>query len=372
MNIALLGTRGIPANYGGFETFTEQLAVRLAARAHNVTVYCRSRYDRQGGPTYRGVRRVVLPTIPRKAFDTPVHTLLSCAHLVWQDQDVVLFCNCANALFSCWPRVWNVPTVLNVDGLDRLRRKWGRAARAWFRLSERWATLCPNVVVTDARVIQRYYRERHGLETRYIAYGAERGRVPSTRKLEELGLRPGDYFLYVSRFDPENNALTVVREFERSAAPQKLVMVGGAPYAADYIARVKATRDPRIVFPGFIYGSGYHELQSHCLAYIHATEVGGTHPALVEAMGRGCAVLYLDVPENREAASAAGLPFSVRPGSLRARIDEVAAADPARLRNLGEASLREAERRYDWDAITDRYEQLMAELVAGRSGRRVQ
>ncbi len=364
MRIALLGTRGIPANYGGFETFAEELSVRLAERGHIVTVYCRSHYAQGGEQVYRGVRRVVLPTVRRKHLDTPAHTCLSCLHLLVQGQDAALFCNCANAIFAFWPRLVGIPTVLNVDGLERKRKKWGLLARAWYRLSERLATLCPDVVVSDARVIQHYYRERHGLETPYIAYGASRGIARSTRKLDELGLRPGEYFLYVSRFEPENNALLVVEEFERSGVEQKLVMVGDAPYAAEYIARVKASHDPRILFPGAIYGGGYRELQSHCLAFIHATEVGGTHPALVEAMGRGRAVLYLDTPENREVAGAVGLSFSVRLGSLRARLEELAAATPAELLELREAAVQEAEARYDWDVVTDRYEHLLSALAA--------
>lgn len=364
MRIALLGTRGIPASYGGFETFAEELSVRLAARGHVVTVYCRSHYAHGGEPVYRGVHRVVLPTVRRKHLDTPAHTCLSCLHLLVQRQDAALFCNGANAIFAYWPRLVGIPTVLNVDGLERMRRKWGVLARAWYRLSERLATLCPDIVVSDARVIQRYYRERHGLETPFIAYGASCGTERSTRKLDELGLRPGEYFLYVSRFEPENNALLVVEEFERCGAEQKLVMVGDAPYAAEYIARLKASRDPRILFPGAIYGGGYRELQSHCLAYIHSTEIGGTHPALVEAMGRGCAALYLDTPENREVAGRVGLSFSVRPGSLCARLEQLAAAKPAELLRLRQAAVQEAAARYDWDAVTDRYEDLLSALCA--------
>lgn len=366
MNIALLGMRGVPANYGGFETLAEELGARLAARGHAVTVYCRAHYSGAAGRTYRGMRRVVLPSVRRKHLDTPVHTLLACLHLCFRRQDAALLCNGANAVFAFWPRLAGVPTVLHVDGLERKRRKWGWAGQAWYGWSERLASLCPDAVVTDARCIARYYQDRYGLATRFIAYGAAREAVPATRKLDELGLRPGGYFLYVSRFEPENNAHLVVEEFRRSGSKRPLVMVGDAPYAAAYIARVKGVRDPRIVFPGAIYGAGYRELQAHCLAYVHATEVGGTHPALVEAMGRGCAVLYLDTPENRETVGAAGLPFGPGPGSLRARIDGLEAAAPARLRQFREAARREAERRYDWEAVTDEYEQLLAQ-AAGRS-----
>ncbi len=364
MKIALLGTRGIPANYGGFETFAEELSVRLAARGHQVTVYCRANVSRTAAAGYRGVRRVVLPTISHKYADTPAHTLVSTLHLLFQDCDAALFCNGANAVFTFWPRSIGIPTALNVDGLERKRRKWNAAARSWYLLSERLSTLCPNVVVSDARVIERYYRERYGLDTRFIAYGAETSPVESTAALDELGLEPGGYFLYVSRLEPENNGCLVVRAFERTSCRQKLVMVGDAPYAAEYIREMRSTTDRRIVFPGAIYGTGYAELQAHCLAYIHATEVGGTHPALIEAMGRGCVVLYLDTPENSEAAGACGIAYAKNEKELAARIEAVAAASPGALRRLRQAAAGEAKARYDWERVTDRYERLFLEMCA--------
>ena len=365
MKIALLGTRGIPANYGGFETFAEEVAARLSARGHDVIVYCRSHYAPSNSRTCRGARLVILPTIRAKYLDTPVHTLLSCLHLMVEGADAAIFCNSGNAVFTYWPRLSGIPAVLNVDGLEHKRRKWKRLARAWFRLSERLVSLCPDAVVTDARVIQRYFARRHGLSTHYIAYGAPKGPVPTSGKLRQLGLKEGEYFLYVSRFEPENNALLVVREFERCTTARKLVMVGHAPYAAAYIRRVKETRDPRIVFPGAVYGRGYAELQSHCLAYIHATEVGGTHPALVEAMGRRNAILYLDTPENCEVAGRAGLPFEVHDGSLRDRIEQLDKATPEQLRAMGCGAWAEARARYDWAAVADSYERVLRGLAKG-------
>ncbi len=363
MRIALLGTRGIPANYGGFETFAEELSACLVKRGHHVTVYGRSHYARQGLREFRGAQLAVLPTIRTKHLDTPVHSALSCLHLLRHGADAAIFCNGANAVFTYWPRLLGIPTVLNVDGLERNRKKWGVAARAWYRFSERLATLCPDAVVTDARVIQDYYFERHGLKTHFIAYGTSRDTATTTAMLDELGLQPRNYLLYVSRFEPENNALLVVKEFEQSKTDCKLVMVGDAPYAASYIEKVKSTQDTRITFAGAVYGTGYRELQSHCLGYVHATEVGGTHPALVEAMGRGCAVLYLDTPENREVAGGSGLPFTAGPGALRARIEQLAAADPQCLQALRDAGVREAKARYDWETVADGYERILENLA---------
>jgi glycosyltransferase involved in cell wall biosynthesis len=355
---AIAGTRGIPANYGGFETFAEELSTRLARRGHEVTVYCRQKPEQ---PSYRGVRLVYLPTIRHKYLDTVAHTFLSSLHLLCHRQDAVLFCNAANAVFTWIPRAAGIRVALNVDGVERKRKKWNRFARSWYLMSERLATVFPNSLITDAIAIQRYYRERYGRESIMIPYGAEVGPVSTRDALDRLGLEPGRYFLYVSRMEPENNALAVREAFERVPGECKLVLVGDAPYAPDYIARVRATSDPRVIIPGAIYGQGYRELGSHCLAYIHATEVGGTHPALIENMGRGALTLYLENDENTEVAGGAGLPFQIE--NLAGRLGEVLAM-PAEERDVWRRRAMDRVRtRYNWDAVTSAYDALLEGLV---------
>jgi glycosyltransferase involved in cell wall biosynthesis len=358
MRIAILGTRGIPANYGGFETFAEELSVRLAVRGHNVTVYCR------GGAvprsTYRGVRLRFLSTVRHKYFDTIAHTFVSTVDLLAHRVDVVLYCNGANAIFTVFPRLCGMPVLLNVDGLERKRKKWNRAAKAWYLLSEWLATFLPSEVVTDARAIQDYYMQRYGKRTTFIPYGAETGKVESMAALAELGLEPRRYFLYVSRMEPENHALEVRQAFERVRTDMKLALIGDAPYARDYVRQVRDTRDPRIVIPGAIYGPGYHELDSHCFAYIHATEVGGTHPALIEAMGRGALVLYRDNAENAEVAGDAGIPFR---GNLAEKIEQALAMGQADREALRRRARERVERDYCWDAVATAYENLFHSIM---------
>jgi glycosyltransferase involved in cell wall biosynthesis len=362
MRIAIAGTRGIPARYGGFETFAEELSKRLVERGHQVRVYTRARHSSR---TYCGVSLVYLPTIHHKYFDTIAHSLLSTLHLVLRRCDVALYCNAANAVFTWIPRAAGVPTALNVDGLERMRKKWNAVARAWYLVSERLSTFCPAATVSDAEHVAEYYFHRYGKQTSFIPYGAELGKVPSTAVLDRLGLEPQKYFLYVSRLEPENNALMVREAFERLDTSKKLVLVGDAPYAQEYIRSVRDTQDARVVIPGAIYGDGYHELQSHCYAYIHATEVGGTHPALIEAMGRGALVLYLDTPENAEVAGGAGIAF--RSGSdLTAKLEAVLAMSDAELDELRRAGIERVAERYSWDAVTEAYERLLTSLVRSR------
>jgi len=362
LDVAILGTRGIPANYGGFETFAEELSVRLVRHGHRVTVYGRTHYVDKSLTEYRGVRLVVLPALRHKYLDTVSHTFLSMLHLLFRRMDIVLVCNAANALFCLLPRLTGKRVVLNVDGLERKRKKWNRLGRAFYRLSERLSCLFPHAVVTDARTIQDYYTQRYSQPSVMIPYGADPTPQPPGETLAALGLEAGRYCLYVSRLEPENNAHLVIRLYEQLATPFPLVVVGDAPYSRDYIRRLKRTTDPRIRFPGAIYGRGYRELISNPFCYIHATEVGGTHPALIENMAQGNLVFFLDTPENREVVGDCGIPFHGDSASDAARF-QAALDDPARGDPLREAARRRAREQYDWEKVTADYVSLFHDTL---------
>jgi glycosyltransferase involved in cell wall biosynthesis len=366
MRIAILGTRGIPGNYGGFETFAEELSARLVERGHEVTVYCRAGNTPDKPVAHRGVRLVHLPALHHKHAETISHTLLSALHALFQRYDVVYVCNSANALI-CWiPWLRGQRVVLNVDGLEWRRGKWGRLAKRYFRWAAKLAAHMPIEVVTDAMVIQDYYLETWHRRTRYFAYGTslyERGYLVD--RVRALGLEPDGYLLYVSRMEPENNALLVVDGYGRLETDLPLVMVGDAPYARAYIDRVKAAADSRVRFLGYRFGDDYHALQSNARAYIQATEVGGTHPALVEALGHRNAIVAHDVPEHREVLGDAGVYFAYRDADdLAARLRDLLDA-PKAVARLRAAAERRAVERYGWDAVTDQYEAYFADLVAG-------
>jgi glycosyltransferase involved in cell wall biosynthesis len=368
LHVALLGSRGIPGRYGGYETLMEELATRLVARGFRVTVYCRSHVTPRGLASYRGADLVVLPTLRTKHLDTPVHTLLSVlAALTRGPYDAALLVNSANALFVPLLRLAGVPVALHVDGIEKRRAKWGLFGRAVYALSERLACVVPDALVTDAEVIRRHYLERYGAESVPITYGVDPRPPAETGVLARLGLASRRFFLYVSRFEPENNPHRVAAAYRDVGGDLPLVMVGGAPYASELIAGFTRGADPRILFPGPIYGEGYRELLSHALAYVHATEVGGTHPALVEAMGYGNCVLVHDTPENREVAGEAGLFFDVvragsGPGSLAGLLEQVR-REPDLAVRYGRSAAERAARLFSWERVTDQYAELFARLA---------
>jgi glycosyltransferase involved in cell wall biosynthesis len=360
VKIGILGTRGIPARYGGFETLAEELSARLAARGHDLTVYTRTRYATPGLHIWRGAKVRVLPTVPTKYLDTVVHGLLSSLDAIAESFDAVLVCNAINAAASFLPRLaGRTRVVLNVDGLERNRRKWSAAGQLAYQVSEKLSTIVPDAVVSDARVIRDYYRDRYGFESHFIPYGGDLPEPSSREALDRLGLAPECYVLYVSRLEPENNADAVVRAYRDVPGDVPLVVVGDAPYAADYIRYVRSLADLRVRFPGAIYGEEYRQLLSSAGVYVQATEVGGTHPALVEALGYGRVVCYNATPENEEVAGGAGLPFDARrPETLTKLLARLLDERESWSVWKERATARAAER-YRWDDVADQYETVL-------------
>jgi len=362
MRLAILGTRGIPASYGGFETFAEHLSTRLVARGHEVTVYCRAHYTSPRQLEFQGVRLKVLPTVRHKYLDTVVHTFLSALHAAPQRYDAALICNAANAPFAPILRLTRTPVAINVDGLEHKRKKWNFIGRNYYLLAEKLATILPNETVTDARVIQDYYQARYGADSTMIAYGADVERRPDPL-VRRWRVEPNRYVLYVSRLEPENNAHLVIEAFKRVRTAHKLLIVGDAPYAHQYIAELKrrARGDKRILFTGFVFGRDYRTLQQNAYCYVHATEVGGTHPALLEAMGFGNCVLTLAAPENVEAIGDAGIPYTDET-DLAAKLRRVL-RDGSLVHAYRNRAQARVQQKYDWEYVVDRYEELFARMA---------
>jgi glycosyltransferase involved in cell wall biosynthesis len=363
MRIAILGTRGIPASYGGFETFAEHLATRLVTRGHEVTVYGRAHYVSPRQLEYHGVRLKVLPTIRHKYFDTVVHAFLSAVHAVSRRFDAVLICNAANAPFASILRLTGTPVAINVDGLEHKRKKWGALARSYYLLAERLSTILPNVTVTDAQVIHDYYLSRYNALSTMIAYGSEVERKPDRTAVRRWRAEPNRYVLYVSRLEPENNAHLVIEAFKKVRTAYRLLIVGDAPYAHDYISDLKARArgDKRIVFTGFVFGQDYRALQQNAYCYVHATEVGGTHPALLEAMGYGNCVLTLATPENMEAVGDAGIAYADEL-DLAEKLQRVL-RDGSLVQSYRHRAQLRVQQHYDWDHVVDKYESLFRQMA---------
>ena len=369
LNVALVGTRGVPASYSGFETCAEHLGARLAQRGHRVTVYNRAHHVRYAQPIYKGMRLVRVRGIATKHLDTFTHTALSMLHALTQGYDALIVFIAGNAPLCLIPRVFSrARVILNVDGLDWKRRKWGSFARRYLRWSEQLATRAVHVVVTDSRRVQEYYRREYGADTVFIPYGADVTPKPPGDTLHRFGLSAGEYVLFVGRLVPENCAHHLVdawlqlRNTQRATRNMKCVITGDAPYAADYIAALKARAagEPSIIFTGYQFGDAYAELAGNAAIFVETSEVGGTHPALVEAMAFGNCVIVNDTPENLETIGEAGVAYSgASGGAALAQVLANLLAQPDTIAEYRRRARLHAQTYYSWERVTDQYEALL-------------
>ncbi len=366
MKIAFMGSRGVPASYSGFETFVEELGSRLAARGHEVYVYNRTTHVTLKAKTYKGMRIVRMPTIPTKHLDTIAHTFLSILHGAFMGYDIVYICGVGSAILSFIPRLYGAKVVENVDGADWKRKKWVGFAKWFLHLSERLATICPTIVIADSLAVQRYYKNFYGKDTVMIPYGAHIFDPKGEEFLEKFGLKKRQYILFVGRLVPENNAHVLLEAFLGIATDLKLVIVGDDPYGQDYRESLKkmAQGNPRIVFTGFLFGAGYHQLSFNAFLFVLPAEVGGTHPVLLEAMAFGNCVLVNNTEANCEVIGDAGLSYEGSKGStaLKEKLSHLLSY-PQEIEALRAKARQRVRERYSWETVTENYDRLFHSLV---------
>lgn len=370
LRIALLGTRGLPPSYGGFETFAYELSRRLVQRGHSVCVYGRHNFRERlalvcDQEPWDGIARRSSGTLMSKYFETPLSALSAFLALRRQEFDLALLCNAANSPFAFLIKARRIPCVINVDGIERNRTKWNSLGKAWYKLGELSSVRFADQIVADARVIADYYQERYNRGSAVIAYGASREPLPVGETLAKFNLSPRQYILYVSRLEPENNALGVVQAYVRSGVGIPLLVVGDAPYSDRYKEELRKASNERVIFAGFQFGAAYRELRSHCLLYVQATEVGGTHPALVEGMAYGNCIIANDVPEHREVLQDCGVYYPKNDFIALSAILKELSSDPGQIAHLSTLAAARAQSQYSWEAITDSYEQLFYQVIAG-------
>lgn len=366
LTIAMVGTRGVPAAYGGFETAIEEVGRRLADRGHDVVVYTRGSERRE--KEYLGMRVVHLPAVPVKQIETLSHTGLSALHLMFRRRpDATFVFNAANSPFLPLLRMRRAPVALHMDGLEWRRSKWGPRGKAYYRWAEQFGVRTADALIADAPGIADYYRHQFDVPTELIRYGAPILDQLPERGVAEMGLESGGYHLVVARFEPENHVLEIVEGYRDSDAKLPLVVVGSAPYSAGYTQEIErvADGDDRIRLVGGVYDQELLDaLYANALTYVHGHSVGGTNPSLLRAMGAGTAVIGFDVPFNREVLDGNGWFFS---GASDVAEHVVSAeADPASTEARATAVQEIARTRFRWDDVADEYEAL-AHRIAERA-----
>jgi glycosyltransferase involved in cell wall biosynthesis len=366
LDIGVYGGRGIPSTYSGYETFLTVLLPELARRGHRVTMYCR-RGAVDEATEYQGVEKRFLPALEGKQSSTMTHGALSAVSARARRHDVVFAVNVANASFALLGRMTGQPVVLNTDGQEWLRGKWGRLARSVFRNSARLARFGATALIADCIAMADVYAEQFGAASTVIPYcwtelvpGAERA------VCERLGVAPDGYALIAGRLVPENNAVPVAEAYVASQLPWPLLVLG----AANYDSPVKrallalAESDPRIRLLGHVGDrSEYAALVRGARLYLHGHSVGGINPSLLEAMGVGANIYAYDTPFSREALGGAGRYFPAFGPELTTILDG-AAVDPApRRQAMRQAAADRVRQRFSLEAVADAHEELFQEVV---------
>jgi glycosyltransferase involved in cell wall biosynthesis len=373
LNIAMMGTRGLPARYGGFETAVEEIGKRLAEWGHRVTVYCRNFGASRDKETteYLGMRLITLPFLPVKQLETLSHTYTSIRHEIHREDrdDVVLIFNAANGFLLPMLRRAGIPAAVNTDGLEWMRGKWGRAGRKYYRMAEGACVRYADRLISDSRGIQEYYANRYGTRPEFIPYGAAVLEDRSSSRLDEIGLEPFGYHLVVARLEPENNVDMIVEGYRASGSKRPLVIVGGNAYdpTIELGLREIADADPRVRPLGPVWDQELlDQLYLNSASYLHGHSVGGTNPSLLRAMGAGARVIAFDSRFNREVLLELGS-FFATPAHLSDLLDAFETEDrngsPYAAFERSAAMRDRISSAYNWDSVAMAYLEVCRQLV---------
>ncbi len=361
--IRILGIRGLPAAHGGFETFAEYLSLYLVKKGWRVIVYCQ---DGGEGPivedVWEGVERVRIPVPDRGVATSIIFDWRAIKHAA-QSRNLCLTLGYNTALFCARLRAAGIPNVINMDGIEWSRAKWGPAAKAWFWLNDWAGCWIGNHLVADHPEIKRHLCTRvRADKITTIAYGAEPITDAPDEPVRALGLEPGKYLTLIARPEPENSILEVVSGYSRRNRGMPLAILGQYDKGNAFHAKVLAAASPEVKFLGAIYDKRIVQaLRYHCAAYVHGHQVGGTNPSLVEALGAGNAVLAHDNRFNRWVAGD-GARYFQGVEEFDALVSSVL-KDGEQLADLKSGAEQRFRREFTWDNILGQYEALIEQFL---------
>ena len=370
LRVAIIGSRGYPHVYSGYETLVKALAERWPSQQVRLTVYCHAHLFKQKPKMVNGVHLVYIPTIPSKILAQPIHSFLAFWHVVFSKAQTVLVLNVSNGPFGIITRLFGKPTLMNVDGLEWLRPKWKGFGAKYFRWAATMSVRFNDLLVTDADAMQAIYLKEFGAKSVVITYGAETSAGAHSSYLAEWNLQPNDYYLIVGRMIPDNNAHLLMEGFISSNSHKKLVVVGDVPYADAYAHKIRSYQDPRLVFTGYVRSPEIlASLYKYCYAYLHGHEFGGTNPTLLKAMANGCAIAALDTVFSREVlqSDVLGFYFQKQPDSVTSWLHWAEANAP--ILQARREEIREGiNEKYSWETVSNLYLYHLSALAKKKLG----
>ncbi len=363
MKIAMIGTKGIPATYGGIERHVEEIATRLAAMGHDVTVYCRPYYTTTDKKYYKGVRLKKLPTVARKSLDAIVHTLMGSLHSMFCDYDIVHYHAIGPSTCALIPRIVGKKTVVTVHGLDWEREKWSGFARLYLKFGERAAVIFPNRTIAVSKYLKGYLENKYARPVNYIPNGVTEIIHRSPDKIRSYGIGEKDYILFLARLVPEKGCHYLIDAYKRLNTDKKLVIAGGSSHSDDYVEELQKHASDKIIFTGYVYGETLQELYSNAYCYVHPSTIEGLPITLMEAVAYGNCIIASDIPPNIEVVEEDGIIFeSQNVDDLAAKLKMVL-SDSDTATKFGVRAQTRAGLEYDYDSVTEKTEQLYRSIL---------
>jgi glycosyltransferase involved in cell wall biosynthesis len=365
LRIAAFGFRSLPPSQGsaGADKFALELLPRIAARGHQVVAYNRIYPSAMASPkdsrnkAFRGVQICSIPTVARSGFDTLLHSARATWDIIRHNRaDVVHIQNGGNSFFAALLRLAGKKTFLSQDGLDWERQKWPWYARLYLRLMSLLTAVVHSEVIFDNVFAREYFEKRFDREYAYIPFGADvEYQGDPNGIVAQLGLKPGSYFLFVGRFIPDKGLQYLIPAFERLKSDKKLVLVGGSPNPSAFESGLRCTNDPRIIFPGFVYGPDMHALMKNCYAYIQPSDVEGLSPVILESSFLGAPVICSGIEQNRYIMQNDGIYFTPGDSDDLLQVLEHAAAHPTILVDTAERQRAQIVTRFSWERVVDEH-----------------
>ena len=368
LKIAIIGSRGYPYIYSGYETFVAELSQRLVNQNIEVSVYCHRTLFKNHPKIVNGIKLIYMPSLEYKILSQFSHSLLATIHALFRKYDLILYVNSANGPFGLFTKLFRKKTLINVDGLEWLRPKWKGLGSKYFYWASKMAAKFFNVIITDSHEMKKIFDKEFGVKSEMIAYGANIGFSKNHQLIRRWNLQKEGYYLIVGRLIPDNNVELIVQEFTSSPSEKKLVVVGDVPYSDTYAQTIKSINDNRLVFTGYVYDQdNLAELYLNCFVYLHGHEYGGTNPTLLKALAYGNAIVALDTVFSREVLQNGeyGKFFSKKQDSLKnliIRIEE----HPDELIEFRKKSRQRIINHYTWEKITEQYIELFNRVLNSR------
>jgi glycosyltransferase involved in cell wall biosynthesis len=362
--ILMIGTRGIPAKYGGFETCVEEISIRLRDQ-FDIIVYSREKAIDAQNKRFNNIKIIYIPSLKLKALETLSHTFICTLHAIfYHRKSLIVAFNVANTLPLIIAKIFGMRIVINTDGLEWKRDKWGAIGRTFFQFSEWLASRMINYIVTDSIGMHDYYKNRWSVSSDVIEYGAyieDKAIIPSDLK-NKYGIKEKNFFLQITRFEPENNPLLTINAFnefnQKFHNIFKLIIIGDVPYPSEYSKAIWEKKSENVILPGYMYDKNIlNVLRTNCLSYIHGNQVGGTNPALLEAMGASSFIICRNVHFNREVLQSGGVYYDCSIESLRKCMEWVVDNKDI-LTNKVEQSKYRIKEYYNWENISNKYSSL--------------